>query len=88
MYAFQAFEEVLGVTRFEPAAKSSLCKQDTYSLYQTLAVARNSEGSLYALVISEITALQEVALLFPCKMWVHCINFSYRHKEVLCVSYQ
>jgi len=29
MYAFQAFEEVRGVTRFGSAARSSLCKQDT-----------------------------------------------------------
>jgi len=62
MYAFQAFEKVRGVTRFGSAARSSLCKQETYSLYQTLAVARNSERNFNALVISDITALQEVVL--------------------------
>jgi len=62
MYAFQAFEEVRGVTLFGSAARSSLCKQDTYCLYQTLAVAQISERNFNALVISEITALQEVVL--------------------------
>jgi len=62
MHAFQAFEEVRGVTSFGSAARSSLFRQDTYSLYQTLVVARNSRRSFSAVVISEITALQEVVL--------------------------
>ena len=62
MYACEAFEEVRAVTPFWYTARSSLCKQETYSLHQTLAVARNSGHSFNTLVISEVIALREMVL--------------------------